>query len=251
MHWFEENLGEYDVEVSNRSIDLTTIAIAGPRSRELLQEITSVDIESAAMPFMSVREMDVHLAPCLVASLSYTGELGYEVYVATDFARSVYDRVVEAGKAFGCRPFGMRALMSMGMEKSFGSWSREYTPDYTPVMCGMERWVEYDRPGFIGREAALLDRDAEPKHRLVALEIDALDADAWGYEPIWYNDEYVGFVTSGAYGHRVSKSLAMGYINAEYLDVTEGLSVHVIDQRRAANILREPPYDPQALKMRS
>jgi dimethylglycine dehydrogenase len=203
------------------------------------------------MPFMSVREMDVGLAACRVARISFIGELGYEIYVPALYAGSVYDQLVAAGATCGLRPFGIRALVSMGMEKSFGIWSREFTPDYTPVMCGMDRWVDYDKPGFIGRDAALADRDAAPEHRLVALEIDSHDADAWGYEPIWYKEEYAGYVTSGAYGHTVEKSLALGYVKAAYLDARNDLSVHVIDQRRPARILEEPPYDPNALKMRS
>jgi len=148
-----------------------------PGSRELMQRVASGDLDSDAMPFMSVREMDVGLASCRVARISFTGELGYEIYVPAVYARPVYDRLVEAGQAFGIRPFGTRALVSMGMEKSFGIWSREFTPDYTPVMCGMDRWVDYDKAEFIGREATLRDRDAEPPHRLVALEIDSIDAD--------------------------------------------------------------------------
>lgn len=250
MSWFEGHAAGFDVRIVNRSNELTTIAIAGPHSRELMQRMTSANLENAAMPFMSVREMDVHLAPCLVARISFTGELGYEIYVPSVYARSVYDRVVEIGRAFGIKPFGMRALRSLGMEKSFGIWSREFTPDYTPVMCGMDRWIDYHKPRFVGREAALMDRDAEPAHRLVALEIDSLDADAWGYEPIWCKNEYAGFVTSGAYGHTVGKSLAMGYVKAAYLTATEDLWVHIIDQLRPARILHEPPYDPRALRMR-
>jgi dimethylglycine dehydrogenase len=251
MSWFEQHLGDSDVRVENRSAELTTIAIAGPGSRELMQRVASGDLDSDAMPFMSVREMDVGLASCRVARISFTGELGYEIYVPAVYARPVYDRLVEAGQAFGIRPFGTRALVSMGMEKSFGIWSREFTPDYTPVMCGMDRWVDYDKAEFIGREATLRDRDAEPPHRLVALEIDSIDADAWGYEPIWCADDYAGYVTSGAYGHTVGKSLALGYVKTPYLDAADDLTVHVVDQRRPARILAEPPYDPAATKMRS
>jgi len=252
MLWLEQHAGEKNVRIANRSDELTTIAIAGPQSRELMKLVASGDLENESMPFMSVRSMDVDLAPCRVARLSFTGELGYEIYVPTVYAGSIYDRLLEAGEKFGIRPFGIRALVSMGMEKSFGIWSREFTPDYTPVMCGMNRWVDYDKADFIGREAALAERDAEPEHRLVALEIDSIDADAWGYEPIWHGDEYAGYVTSGAYGHTVEKSLALAYVKTPFLDVSKDeFSVHVVDQRRPAIILSEPPYDPDAKQMRS
>jgi len=119
-------------------------------------------------------------------------------------------------------------------------------------MCGFDRWVDYGKEDFVGREAALADREAELPHRLVALEIDSEDADAWGYEPIWHKDEYAGFVTSGTYGHTVEKSLALGYVKTPYLESSaDEFSVHVVDQRRPAIILPEPPYDPRALLMRS
>ena len=148
--------------------------------------------------------------------------------------------------------FGIRALVSLGMEKSFGIWSREFSPDYTPAMCGMDRFIDYGKTDFGGREAALVDREAEHEHKLVALEIESNNADAWGYEPIWYEDEYAGFVTSGTYGHTVKKSLALGYVKTRYLDSsTNEYSVHVVDERRPASILSEPPYDPKASRMRS
>ncbi len=252
MLWFEQHVGAQDVDIRNRSDDLTAIAIAGPASRELMQLVANGDFDTGAMPFMSVRTMDVGLAEAQVARLSFTGELGYEIYVPTAFADAVYDRLLEAGRAFDIRPFGNRALVSMGMEKSFGIWSREFTPDYTPVMCGMDRWIDYDKAGFVGREAALADREAEPEHRLVALEIDAGAADAWGYEPIWLGKDYAGYVTSGAYGHRVGKSLALGYVKTPHLEQAAGeFSVHLVDGRKPARVLPEPPYDPHATKMRA
>ena len=252
MLWFEQHLGNCDVELMNCSDELTAISIAGPASRELMQLAANGDFDTAAMPFMSVRTMNVGLAEAQVARVSFTGELGYEVYVPATYAGAVYDRLVEAGQKFDIRPFGNRALVSMGMEKSFGVWSREFTPDYTPAMCGMDRWIDYAKADFVGREAALADRDGEPEHRLVALEIDAGEADAWGYEPIWLEESYAGYVTSGAYGHRVGKSLALGYVKSPYLgSPASEFSVHLVDGKRPARLLARPPYDPSASRMRS
>ena len=251
MLWFEQHVGNKSVRIVNRSDELTAIAIAGPASRELMQLVADGDLDTKTMPFMSLRSMDVGLASCRVARLSFTGELGYEIYLPSAHAGPVYDRLLDAGEKFGIRQFGIRALVSMGMEKSFGIWSREFTPDYTPVMCGMNRFVDYEKTDFIGRDAALADRDAEHEHKLVALEIDADGADAWGYEPIWLGDEYAGFVTSGTYGHTVEKSLALGYVKTPYLGSSGSkFSVNLVDGRKPARILSEPPYDPTALKMR-
>jgi len=208
-------------------------------------------LDNDSMPFMSVRSMDVGKAPCQVARLSFTGELGYEIYVPTLYARSLYDHLLESGENFAIRPFGIRALLSLGMEKSFGIWSREFSPDYTPAMCGFDRFIDYGKTDFIGREAALADRDTTPEHRLVSLEIDAHDADAWGYEPVWHKDEYAGFVTSGAYGHTVGKSLALAYVKTPYLELSgSDFSVHIVDQQRPAVIIPEASYDPRGLRMR-
>ena len=251
MLWFEQHVGDESVRIVNRSDELSAIVIAGPQSRDLLSLVASGDISKESMPFMSVRPMNVGIAPCLVARLSFTGELGYEIYVPTVYARAIYDQLLEAGAKFGIRPFGIRALVSMGMEKSFGIWSREFSPDYTPAMCGFDRFVDYGKADFVGREAALADREAKQPHKLVALEIDSGDADAWGYEPIWIKDEYAGFVTSGTYGHYVQKSLAMAYVKTPFLDSSNEFSVHIVDERRPARILQEPPYDPRASQMRS
>ena len=252
MLWFEQNSVGKNVRIVNRSDELSTIAIAGPRSRELLSLAASGDVDNDSMPFMSVHSMNVGIAPCLVARLSFTGELGYEFYVPTVYARSLYDYLLEVGDKLGIRPFGIRALLSLGMEKSFGIWSREFTPDYTPAMCGFDRFVDYGKADFIGHEAALIDRDTKQPHQLVTLEVDSSDADAWGYEPIWFKDEYAGYVTSGAYGHTVKKSLAMAYLKTHYLESSSNeFSVHIVDKRRPARIISEPPYDPSGSRMRS
>ncbi|MGI9237468.1 MAG: GcvT family protein, partial [Woeseiaceae bacterium] len=252
MLWFEQHTGDLNVRVANRSNELAAIAIAGPHSRELMQLVANGDVDKESMPFMSVRSMDVGIAPCRIARLSFTGELGFEIYTSSVYAPALYDHLIVVGAKFGIRPFGIRALVSMGMEKSFGIWSREFTPDYTPSMCGMNRWIDYDKTDFIGRDAALADRDAKLEHRLVALEIDADESDAWGYEPIWLNDDYVGFITSGTYGHTVEKSLALGYVKTPYLEAPDHeFSVHLVDGRRPARILPAPPYDAGASRMRS
>jgi dimethylglycine dehydrogenase len=252
MMWFERYAAGHDVRIVNRSDELSAISIAGPESRELLRSISSHSVDNDVFPFMSVRSMDVGMAPCRVARISFTGELGYEIYVPNVYAHSLYDSILNAGGKFGLRPFGIRALLSLGMEKGFGIWSREFTPEYTPAMCGFDRFIDYEKADFVGREAALADRDAEHEHRLVGLEIDAGDADAGGYEPVWCKDELAGFITSGAYGHTVEKSLALAYVKTPFIDSSNGdLSVHVLDERRPAVMISGAAYDPSGSRMRS
>ena len=119
-------------------------------------------------------------------------------------------------------------------------------------MCGLGRFIDYDKADFIGREAALLDRDTKPEHRLVTLEIDSSGADAWGYEPIWYKEQLAGFVTNGTYGHTVKKSLALAYLQTQYLESSNNeFSVHLVDERVPATVMSAAPYDPSGSRMRS
>ena len=148
------------------------------------------------------------------------------------------------------RHIGMYALNSLRLEKGFGIWSREFSRDYTPRMSGLDRFVAYDKPDFIGRDAALRDRASVPEKRLVTLAIDSPDADAAGYEPIWHHGRIVGFVTSGGYGHCAAASLAMGYLQSAIPDGETGLSVSILGERRDCRILAQPPIDPTGARMR-
>ena len=252
MRWFHEHLQNGGVSITNVTDELLGFSIAGPKSRDLLARVTAEDVSDQAFRFMSVREMDVGLAPAIVGRLSVTGELGYEFYVPAQYLVPLYDRLHQAGSDLGLRDFGMYAMNSLRLEKSFGIWSREFTPDYTPMESGLDRFVAYDKPDFIGRDAATRERDeGKPKRRLVTLEIDADDADVWGYEPIWRGETYAGFVTSGGYGHHVAKSLAMGYVSDELLQQEGAFEVHVLGERKTARVLSEPAHDPQGSRMRS
>ena len=251
MRWFRELLPERGVALRNVTDDLLGFAIAGPNARELLRRVTAEDVSNEALRFMSVREMDAGLAPAVVARLSVAGELGYEIYVPAQYLVPLYDRLHAAGTDLGLRDYGMYALNSLRLEKSFGIWSREFTPDYTPMESGMDRFVAYDKADFVGRDAALAEREAgTTKRRLVTLDIAADDADVWGYEPVWRGETYAGFVTSGGYGHAVGKSLAMGYLSSEMLGDGAEFEVHVLGERKTARVLSEPPYDPQGARLR-
>jgi dimethylglycine dehydrogenase len=159
--------------------------------------------------------------------------------------------LLEAGAENGIRECGFNAMLSTRLEKSFGIWSAEFTQGYTPGMTGMDRWIEWDKGDFVGRTAAVAERDGNgPAQRLVTLKIDATDADASGYEPVWSNGERVGFVTSGGYGHTLQKSLAMALVNTELTAPGTELSVHVVGVERPAWIIPASPYDPGGKAMR-
>jgi dimethylglycine dehydrogenase len=252
--WFDAHLKAADVRVENASDALGGFAIFGPRSRDVLAALADEDVAPAGLPFMRVRRMTIGFAHALVARLSVTGELGYEIYVPSRYMSSVY-RAIEtvkarAGTGVAPRWVGYYALNSLRLEKGFGIWSREFTRDYTPRMAGLGRFIDYDKPEFIGRAAALQDRDRSPVHELVLLAIEAADADAAGGEPIFLEGDLVGYTTSGGYGHYVDRSLAMGYVTPEARSTSAMLSVSVVGEPRPARILPQAPFDPRGLRMR-
>jgi dimethylglycine dehydrogenase len=157
----------------------------------------------------------------------------------------------EAGQDLGVAEYGYVALNALRLEKSFGIWSAEFTQIYTPAMTGMDRWIAWDKGDFVGREKALAEREGPPpSHELVTLELDAADADASGYEPIWSDGRRVGFTTSGGYGHWIRKSLAMALVSPEFASVGTKLSVHIVGVERAARVIASSPYDPAGRSMR-
>jgi dimethylglycine dehydrogenase len=251
QRWFEARMGGFDVQVRACAMEWLGFALAGPASRELLQSLVDEDLSTKAFPFMSFGSMDVGLVPALVGRLSFTGDLGYEIWVKNEYQRELYDRLVEAGKPLGLRHFGGRALNSMRMEKSFGSWAREFRPIYGPFEAGLDRFVDLKKSDFVGREAALAEKAGGGERKLITLEIDAKDCDAIADEPIWLDGKVVGWVTSGAYGHSVGKSLALGYVERDAAQATTGFAVELIGERRPALRLAAPAFDPSGSRMRA
>ncbi|ESW86156.1 FAD-dependent oxidoreductase [Mesorhizobium sp. M0644] len=190
MRWFEKHLpkdGPRASEVRIHRFDQTLVglSIAGPKSRDLLQKLVDVDISTKAFRFMDFREMAVGGAPCMVNRITYTGDLGYEIWMAPAYQRLVYKAIKEAGEEFGLVDFGMRALLSMRLEKNFPTWFRELRPIYGPFEGSMDRFIKLEKNDFIGREAAAKEQAEGPKLRRVSFIVDAADADVMGDEPIW------------------------------------------------------------------
>jgi dimethylglycine dehydrogenase len=197
------------------------------------------------------------MTPVHLARINYAGDLGYELWVAPEYQRELFDRIVAAGEPHGLRLFGMRALMSLRLEKSYGTWFREYRPIYTPAEAGITRYLRLDHD-FVGRAAHEVEvAGGGPKRRLVAMVVDPdpdAPADVIGDEPIWHEGEVVGWVTSGGYGHHVKESIALGYVPVELSTPDgpggSGFEIEIIGRRRPAHLQPEPLFDPQGLRMR-
>jgi dimethylglycine dehydrogenase len=250
MRWFADHARE-GAHVRDISDDILGFSLSGPKSRELLERVTHQDVSNAVLPFMGASILDVGLVRGRVARLSVTGELGYEINCRAVEAATLRKTLLAAGRDLGVKEYGYNALLALRLEKSFGIWSAEFTQAYTPRMTGMDRWIAWDKGEFIGRKPALAEREGPPPWRqLATLDVDALDADASGYEPVWREGGNVGFVTSGGYGHTIGKSLAMALVAPEAAAIGTELTVHIVGVERSARVIAPSPYDPAGRAMR-
>ncbi len=251
QRWFEQNLPPSGVRLENISRRRIGFQIAGPNARALLARVAHGDVSNDAFPFLTIRRMQIGTCDAIVQRVSFTGDLGYEIYVDADQQVALYGELAAAGEDLGLRAFGMRAMMSLRLEKSFGSWLREYKPDYTPMETGLDRFVAYDKPAdFIGKAAALAERENGVGRKLCTFEVDALDSDVVADEPIWVRDEVVGFVTSGGYAHFAGKSVAIGFVPVDLIGPDLAVEIEILGQRRPARLFTGALFDPAGKRMR-
>jgi len=252
LRWFEAHLPGSGISLRSLAAEWSGVSIAGPNARELLSRITEEDVSRQAFPFLAFREMCAGGVRAKVARITFTGDLGFEIWVRTDFQRTLYDAVVEAGADLGLRHFGARALNSLRLEKSFGTWAREFRPIYGPFEARLDRFVDLEKNDFIGRDGAMKERHEGPKRRLVTLVVDDDGVDVMGDEPVWRNGEVIGWVTSGGYAHHANKSVALAYVPAVNANVTEAgaFEVEILGNRRPATLAPAPLFDPAGARMR-
>jgi dimethylglycine dehydrogenase len=251
LRWFWQAEPPADVFVRSLASTLNGVSIAGPRARELVQRLARIDLSAAAFRLFDVRETAVGFAPSILTRAGFTGELGYEIWTTPDYFATLYDDLLDAGRDLGLKLFGGRALSSLRLEKGYGSFQKDFRPDYTAAETGLDRFVDFGKADFTGRAAALAERAAGPKRRFVIMEVEALDAEVIGYESIMKEGAAVGYVTSGAYGHCVGKSLAAGYVPTALARDGARFEIDILGEMRTATVRLEPLYDPQGLKLRS
>ena len=252
MRWFEKHLpADGSVRVEALGAKLSGLAVAGPRAREVLAKVCREDVSNAAFPFMAIRRMDIGMAPCLVCRVSYTGDLGYEIWVEPEYQRAAFHALMTAGAEFGIGLLGSRAVNALRLEKNYGSWAREYRPIYGPVEAGLDRFVVYNKAAdFIGKAAAIEEKRHGGRLRLRAFVMDAEDADVIGDEAIWFGGKVVGWVTSGGYAHNAQESVAMGYVPKEIAGEADGFEIELLGKRHAARMQPAPLFDANLERLR-
>jgi len=227
--------------------------VAGPQSRTMLQRLTNASLTTEDFPFMRSKTIELAGIEVLALRVSFTGDLGWELHCKEENQAALYAALLEAGKPLGIGPVGGRALMSLRVEKGYGSWSREYSPEYWPQEVGLDRLCKMDKD-FLNKEAVAKTLQNEARETLVLLHLDedavtASNADATGGEPIFKDGKGIGRVTSGTYGYTVGMSLALGYVKGS--QPGDRVEVMVLGRRHGATILHEPPFDAKGEKLRA
>ena len=255
-HWIRQGIpADARAFVTNVSSAYAVLSVMGPRSRELLSRLTDADLSNEAFPFLASREIEIGYAPVRATRITYVGELGWELYVPTEFAAHVYDAIVAEGGPFGLRLAGYHALESLRMEKAYRAWGAELTDLETPPEAGLRFAVAFDKPDFVGKGALAAQTGKPLTKRLAVFTLDDPKPLLLGDEPIYSNGALVGRTTSGAYGHTVGRSVGLGYVENEGgVDAAYirggSYEIEIMDERHAATASLRPPYDPRSERVR-
>ena len=228
------------------------LVLAGPRSREVLAKLTDTDLSSEAFPWLTGKKLSIGLAQVDALRVNFIGELGWEIHHPIEMQNYIFDQLMEAGAEFGIKPFGIRAMTLMALEKSYKLIPRELSIEYSAHESGLDRFISMKKPGFFGKEALLAWRDAGLANRLVTLEVHGVtDADARGSEAIYQGETVVGRATSGGYGWRCGKSLALAMIDPDLAVPGAGFEIVILGQRHKATLIADSPFDPDNNALRS
>ena len=252
LRWFDQHLPT-DGSVSVRSLTsgLAGLAIAGPRARDLLARITQADVSNPTLRFMDIQRLAVGMASALVGRVSYTGDLGYELWCEPEYQLHMLDTLLAAGTDLGLRLVGSRALNALRLEKGYGSWAREYRPVYGPLEAGLDRFVALDKAaGFIGQEAARREQASGGTRRLRTFIVETVRTDVIGDEPIWFGEQVRGWVTSGGYAHASGLSVALGYVDKDIAESDGPWTIEILGERFPARMQRVPLFDSEGLRQR-
>ena len=239
------------VAINNLTNHYGVLAVVGPRSRALLSKLTDTDLSSERFPYLSWQNVRIGNAPARALRLNFVGELGWELHHELIYQRTIYEHILDAGQELGLANCGMRAVLnSMRLEKGY-LLAADICGEETPFQAGLDFFVKFNKGDFIGREALKQQqRGGETPPRLVTLVVEAGDADASGDDCIWDSEQVVGRVTSGGWGHRVDRSLALGYVDSQLSKPGTRVSVEILGDKRPATVVETPYYDPQNKKLR-
>jgi len=228
------------------------LVLAGPRARDTLAKLTDADLSNAAFPWLSGRFIDVGAAQARALRVNFVGELGWELHHPIEMQNHIFDALMDAGAVYDIKPFGIRAMDSMRLEKSYRMVGTELSIEYAALESGLQRFVRLNKEDFIGREALIAWQQRGFSNSFVTMEVhDVTDADARGSEPLYRNGELVGRATGGGYGWRIGKSLALGMVRPELSEVGSELEISILGEKHKATVIPESPFDPGNARLRA
>jgi len=252
LDWLEQHIDDgEDVSVTNVTHDYGVLVLSGPRSRDVLAKLSDEGLGNDTFPWLHAKEIDVCGVPARALRISYVGELGWELHHPIGQMEKLYDAIMAAGEEYGIVNFGTYAVNAMRMEKGYKAWGGELTTEVTMIEADMERFVDFDKGSFIGRDATLARKGEDLALKLVYLSVDADDADAAGNEPVFDDDRLIGVTTGGGYGFSVGMSLAFAYVEPQFAKPGARVDVSIVGSRRRATVLAEPAYDPGNQRLRA
>ena len=252
MDWLQSNLkADEDVQIKSLTNDQTILVLAGPKARDVLGAVSRGDWSAAAFPWLSVRECFVGIAPATVMSVSFSGELAYEIHVPNAQLYAAYLVLRSAGQEHGLQLFGARAVESMRMEKGYLHWKADLITEFDPFETGLNRFIKMDKGDFIGRDALVKRVDAGPTRQLISLRLDTDKLPAHPGASVMVDGRVVGTVTSGDWGHRVGMNIAYAFVEPAFATIGTTFNVDCIGQIIAAQVIASGPYDPENTKVRS
>jgi dimethylglycine dehydrogenase len=251
QHWMLENLPrDGSVVMEDITYQMGCLVLAGPKSREVLAKVAYDDVSSEVFKFSTSQEIYVGRTKCRINRMNYVGELGFEIFHPIEQQVAVYKALMEAGADFDIRLIGMHAMDSMRLEKGYLAWKSEMNVHHTPLETNVAWTVKLDKE-FIGKQGILKQKQEGVPLKLVCLVVEAKDSDAWGYNPILKDGERIGMTSSGGYGHRVEKSIALGYVRPEFAKAGTEMDVEILGRARKAKVVTMPIYDPKNERMKS
>ena len=240
------------VTFENLTNSIGVLVVAGPKSRDLLNKISNADFSNKAFPWLSAQKIDVGLAPSIAMRMNFVGELGWELHHPIEYQNHIFDRLMEAGEEFSVKPFGIRAMDSLRIEKSYKLVGTEMSIEYAAYESGLDRFVHLNKGNFIGRDALVKWQQDGFDNKMVTLEVfDINDADALGNNAIYSDDKVIGRATGGNYGFRVKKSLAIAMVKPEFSKVGTELEMDILDKKHKVVVIEDSPYDSMNEKIRA
>ena len=242
QHWMPK---DRSVKFENLTNSMGVLVLAGPKARDLMSKVSSADFSNENFPWLSSQKIDVGLAPTIAMRMNFVGELGWELHHSIEYQNHIFDRLMEVGKEFKLKPFGIRAMDSLRIEKTYKLIGTEMSIEYSPFESSLDRFVHLNKGNFIGRDALVQWQQKGFQNKLVTLEVkEVKDADTLGNNPIYKGDKVIGRATGGNYGFRVQKSLAIGMVQPDYAAVGTKLTMDILGTTYDVEVIQDSPYDP-------